>query len=520
MKGKIPEGKVPWELIADRLGGALPPEVVLGPGQGEDAALVRIGGEVWAVASDPISFTAADAGRLAVVVNANDVAVRGADPRFFLAVVLLAPGEATSERAEGILTEIRTACDRLGVALVGGHTEVTPGLPHSIVVGTMLGPVRDRPLTTGGLRPGDRIGMTKWAGLEGTSILLAELGDRLRTAHGAGAFRAAEEILAGDWLSVVPEASIAAGVGAVSALHDVTEGGVGEALFELSRASGLELEVGADQIPVRPETRVVCDDLGMDPLGLIGSGALLVGCAEAGRGELEERLRERGIPFTWIGRALTAGESPAVTVPRFRRDEILKAWLLAGVRAVVFDLDGTLVEADYDWPAIRRDLEITGASIIDQLHRLPEPERTEKWASLIETERQASRGARLREGARELLAGLRERRIPVALVTNNTDENTRQLMARFGLEFEVVLTRDSGLWKPSGAPIQEAVRQLGVEPGECLAVGDSLLDVRSAREAGCGWVCAVYGGAERYRDQADLSFADLPRLRRYLELVL
>ncbi len=520
MTGRLSEGKVPWELIADRLAGALPPEVLLGPGHGEDAALVRIGGEVWAIASDPISFTASDAGRLAVVVNANDVAVRGARPRFFLAVVLLAPEEATEDRVRGILAEIRSTCEALGVVLIGGHTEVTPGLGHSMVIGTMLGRVAERPLRTRDLRGGDRIGMTKWAGLEGTSILLAEFGERLRAVHGADALRAPSEILAGDWLSVVPEATLAAGIPAVSTLHDVTEGGVGEALFELSRASGRELEVAAEEIPILPETRRICEDLGIDPLGLIGSGAMLVGCAEEGVGELQAVFRERRIPFTWIGRAVEPGTAGSGAVPRFERDEILKAWLLAGIRAVIFDMDGTLIDSEYDWPAIRETLGITGPSILDQLHDLPEPEGKEKWDALGQIERRATRGATLKDGAVELLALLEEHRIATALVTNNTNENTTFLQERFDLDFEVVITRDSGRWKPAAAPMEQAMERLGMTPEQCLAVGDSILDVMAAREAGCGRVCAVCGGARLHGDKADIGFEDLPALLRYLRLVL
>jgi hydrogenase maturation factor len=170
MSHRLPPGKVPWEIVADLVQGELPAEVKLGPRAGEDAALVEIGGELWAIATDPISFTAADAGRLSVFVNANDVAVRGAEPRFFLVVGLIAPHEASQERVTELLTQVREACREVGCVLIGGHTEVTPGLPHSLIVGTMLGPVHGPPLTTGGLREGDWIGMTRYAGLEGTAI--------------------------------------------------------------------------------------------------------------------------------------------------------------------------------------------------------------------------------------------------------------------------------------------------------------------------------------------------------------
>jgi hydrogenase expression/formation protein HypE len=515
---KLPVGKVPWDLVAGALEGALPPDVVLGPAVGEDAALVKIGGELWAVASDPISFTAADAGRLAVMVNANDVAVRGAEPRFFLAVVLLAPDEADEARVEEILMQIRGACSELDVAVIGGHTEVTPNLAHSMVIGTMLGRVGDRPITTGGLRAGDWVGLTKWAGLEGTSILLAEFGNHLHHLH-TGELAAFAHILGGEWLSVVPEAMVAASNPHVSALHDVTEGGVGEAIYEMERASGLRIRVD-EEVPIRRETKLVCADLGMNPLGLIGSGALLVGCGDEGREALATDLKDAGIPFAWIGRAETGGEDPVRGLPRFERDEILKAWSLDGLRAVIFDMDGTLIDSDYDWPVIRERLGVRAASIIDELNGLPDPERALKWRELEGIEKTATNAARLKTGVKELLAFLGRREIPTALVTNNTRENTSLLLDRFDLSFDVVLTRDSGLWKPSGAPISAAMGELGVPPEHCLAVGDSRYDIQAAREAECGRVCVLYDGAERYREQADLAFPDLEALTRYLEIVL
>jgi HAD superfamily hydrolase (TIGR01509 family) len=517
---RLPQGKVPWDLVAEVVVRELPPQVVLGPAAGEDAALVTIGGELWAMASDPVSFTAEDAGRLAVTVNANDVAVRGARPSLFLAVLLVAPHEADPDRIRELLSQVVAACDRLEVALIGGHTEVTPGLSHSLVVGTMLGRVVGRPITSGGLRAGDWIGVTRSAGLEGTAILLAEFGQRLRALHGEAAFRNLDAILSGDWLSVVPEALAAAAEPAVSALHDVTEGGVGEALWELQRASGLDLEIDLERVPVRPETRLVCGDLGLDPLGLIGSGALLVGCADDGRERLAAALAAVDVGVEWIGRALAAGGPGAPALPRFARDEILRAFAGRGVAAVVFDMDGTLVDSEYDWPAIRRRLGVTGRSIIDDLNGLPDAERVERWAELEAIEDRATGAARLKPGVPELLALLAARRLATALVTNNSERNARALLERYGLRFDVVLTRDSGLWKPSGAPLAEAVRRLGVAPERCLAVGDSRYDLEAARAAGCGAACLLYQGAERHRELADLALAGVPELTRYLEIVL
>lgn len=322
---KLPPGKVPWEIVADKITGPLPPEVLLGPSQGEDAALVKIGEETWAVASDPVTFTSSDAGKLSVIINANDVAVRGATPRFYTAVVLASPDAGQGEVGD-LLAQIRKTSDEMGIALIGGHTEVTPGLPHVIVAGTMLGKVDGRPIHTGGLKEGDLVGMTKWAGLEGISILLGDMEEQCRKILGEEDFRRAREFFAKDFISVVPEARAAACVPSVSALHDVTEGGVGEALHELASASGTSLEISREKIPILPETEKICASFNMDPLGLIGSGALLVGCRPDGKGPLEKALSKISVQFTWIGIAKKAAGLPSSGLPRFERDEILKAF--------------------------------------------------------------------------------------------------------------------------------------------------------------------------------------------------
>ncbi len=520
MSRRLRPGKVPWELVAPHMPQSFPDEVLLGPACGEDAALLRIGGEVWAVASDPITYTAADAGRLAVIVNANDVAVRGAKPAFFTAVLLLTPDDASADRTAELLGQIADTCAGIGATLVGGHTEITPGLEHSLVVGTMLGRVWGRAVTSGGLRAGDAVGLTRWAGLEGTAIILSQLGERLRAELGTDRLGEAERILAGDWLSVVPEALAAAGVEGVTALHDVTEGGVGEALYELAVASGTFIRADEDAVPVLPATRLISDDLGVDPLGLIGSGAVLVGCEEHARRELAGRLWALDVPITWIGKAVEAEEAPGTALPRFPRDELLKLSACDGIRAVLFDMDGTLVHTTYDWPAIRRQLGIDHPSIIDGLNGLPLPERDARWRELEEIEDQATRGASVAEGATALLDLLREHGMRTALVTNNTAKNAAELLERFGLRLDAVVTRDTGLHKPSGAPLAAAARRLGVRPEECLVVGDSEYDLEAARDAGCARTCILHERAEALGREADLAFPSIPGFVRYLGYVL
>lgn len=187
------------------------------------------------------------------------------------------------------------------------------------------------------------------------------------------------------------------------------------------------------------------------------------------------------------------------------------------VEAVVFDMDGTLIHSDYDWPAIRRELRVEGPSIIDALNDLPEDRRRRAWARMEALERVASANAALVDGAVELVAGLRQRGIRTALVTNNTAENTSTLMERFGLSFDVTITRDSGLYKPSAAPVVEAMRRMGVKPGGTIAVGDSNYDIRAARAAGCAMAIVVNGGCGPWGDLADRAFENLVELRLFFE---
>ncbi|RJP16081.1 MAG: HAD family hydrolase [Candidatus Abyssobacteria bacterium SURF_5] len=575
MKDKFLTGKIPWKKIAQKVSAKLPPEVLLGPAEGEDAALIQVGGEIWAVASDPITFTSKDAGKLSVFVNANDVAVRGATPLYFTAIILISPEHAEEDSIYELLDEIRTTCETMGIVLIGGHTEVTAGLPQTIIAGTMLGKVAGRPITTGGLRHGDLIGMTKWAGLEGTTILLTDFEDRLRDIHGPEFVNEFRSAAGENWLSILPEAATAAKSPSVTSLHDITEGGIGEALHEMEAASGLLLKVDPESIPILPATKMVCADFGMNPFGLIGSGSLLIGCSPEGKEELERALAEKNVPFTWIGRALNAepgakepgvkepgvkepatkesgvkepgvkeagAKKPAMkepgdfllwkrgikgdfkdlpaAVPRFERDEILKARLLEGLEAVVFDMDGTVIHSTYDWAAMRTQFNVGAGSIIEHLNNLQEPERESRLAELREIERSASIIAHVKEGAADLLALLKRKGIKTALVTNNSDENAHYLIEKFGLAFDVVITRDSGLYKPSGAPVAEAVRRMNARLEKTLCVGDSLYDILACRDAGCGWVCILYDDKKVYSSTADLSFPDIHALIRYFTLAL
>src|SRR5437667_7455892 len=187
------------------------PRVVVGPKVGEDAAVIDMGDRYLVATTDPITFATDEIGWYALQVNANDVAVRGARPRWFLATLLLPPGATTEAAVASLFDQLHAACDELDVALVGGHTEVTHGLDRPIVVGAMLGEVaKDRLVTTGGAPVGDAAVLTKGGPLEGAAIIAREKEAELRARGVSPAtIRKARNFLRAPGLSVLPEVEIA-----------------------------------------------------------------------------------------------------------------------------------------------------------------------------------------------------------------------------------------------------------------------------------------------------------------------
>lgn len=330
----LPEGKLPNDLLGGHLRGlaADDPAVLVAPGVGEDVAALDIGAsEVLVVHGDPITLSGQELGRYAVRVNANDVATAGATPRWFLTTVLLPPGTTAAE-ALALLGDVAEAARESGVTPVGGHTEVTGVVAEPVVSGTMLGVVgrtelRDKRAAL----PDDRVVFTKAVAVEGTALLANELGDELRAAGLRDDELAACRAFF-DLISVTPEARVAARFNGVVAMHDVTEGGLATALHELSLASELGLVVETRRVPVYPETRRVCEALGLDPLGLIGSGSLLVVCRPETVAPLCAALHREGVAATEIARFVdgprgvrAVAEGRPAAWPRFAADEAARA---------------------------------------------------------------------------------------------------------------------------------------------------------------------------------------------------
>ena len=335
MAQRFEVGKLPIEFLGrllDRY--RLEDErVVLGAKVGEDAAVLDMGDRYLVAKTDPITFATDQIGWYAVHVNANDIVTTGAVPLWFLATVLLPEKGSDEASVEEILRQMHAACSELGVSLVGGHTEITYGLDRPMVIGQMLGEVeKERLVTSGGARVGDAIVLTKGIAIEGTALIAREKEQDLRRRGYTDDFIArAQGYLREPGISVFREARRACLDFDVHAMHDPTEGGLGTGLRELALASHVGLVVDEGKIEVLPECRRLCAEFGLDPLGTIASGALLLALSLEDASELVRVLTAEQIPSAIVGRIAPAAEGTMmetrggmVRLPLFPRDEITK----------------------------------------------------------------------------------------------------------------------------------------------------------------------------------------------------
>jgi hydrogenase expression/formation protein HypE len=328
-------GKLPNDLLASLLKRVerRDPRVIIGPGIGRDAAVLDAGGPKLLVAkSDPITFASDMIGWYAVHVNANDIACTGATPEWFLATVLLPEG-TDATLVESVFDQLIESCRDLDIELVGGHTEVTLGLTRPIIVGAMLGEVeRDRLVKPDGGRPGDALILTKGIAIEGTGVLAREAGERLqRFGLRAEEIEAAKGYIVDPGISVIKEARAACAAVPVHAMHDPTEGGLATALHEMAEANHCGIIVQEDAIEVLPLTRQLCEAADLDPMGVLGSGALLLATAEEDCSGALRVIEEAGVPARRIGALVSAevgvimeGNSGRSYVRTFARDEVAR----------------------------------------------------------------------------------------------------------------------------------------------------------------------------------------------------
>jgi hydrogenase expression/formation protein HypE len=329
----LPLGKVPPHLLGDTVFkylGSRRDDIILGPSKGEDAAIVKAGNELLALHCDPVSAAYNRVGLIAMNVATNDIATRGIRPRWAISCILLPEG---SDRTvlETISKDMDSAAQQLGVAIVGGHSEVTPGLNHPIVIVFPVGVAEGgKYVTSGNAKPGGKIILTKSVGLEGTAVLAYDKAEVLTRRFGREFVARCQSLF--EKLSVMKEALLAFETNGVLAMHDPTEGGLAGGLNELADAANVGFRIYEDKIRIMPETRKICSFFEIDPLQLISSGSLLIVAKPENSQDILDRLDREGIRCNVIGeitqdknRSMIKKDGQEVTLPMPLFDDLWKA---------------------------------------------------------------------------------------------------------------------------------------------------------------------------------------------------
>ncbi|HET9661960.1 MAG TPA: AIR synthase-related protein [Thermomicrobiales bacterium] len=331
----LPVGKLPFELLGSLLSSLTPVDdsVVVGPGLGRDAAVLDIGGTLLVVKNDPITFVTREAGVYLVNVNANDLSCLGAVPRWMLVTALLPEHGSTPALVAELFTQLRDTCASLGISLVGGHTEITAGVPRALLIGTLIGTASpEELLRPGNANRGDRLLLARPAGIEGTALLALERESELTARFGAEFVTGAQRLLHDPGISVVSIARTLLGTEAITSLHDPTEGGVATGVREIAAASGLGAVMNRDLVPLMNETRNIAEYYSIDPLGMLSSGTLLATTPPENVERVLAHARSAGIDIAVIGKLTSPvsgfqllEQNRSRELPAFQTDEVTRA---------------------------------------------------------------------------------------------------------------------------------------------------------------------------------------------------
>ncbi len=329
---ELKEGKPPHQVLEDivfKHTGAFDPDLVQGPGIGEDAGIIRLGEGFLVAHSDPITAATKFIGWLAVHVAANDVAVRGVRPRWLLLTILLPPGSSTSLLKE-IMEDVDRAAKSIGATVIGGHTEVTPGVPRPLLISTAIGHTTGRVVRTRDACSGDYVVVVGRVGGEGASVIAWDFSDLLLE-HGVsrGVVEEARRYVFD--ISIVDKALSIRDY--VSSMHDPTEGGVIQGLLELALASKKTIVFDKDSLVIEPVVEEVSSALDIDPYKLLSSGSLIATVSENNLDIVIDILKSKGYRCYVCGRVVDGPSKLVVkeknssyTVKESVVDEIYRLW--------------------------------------------------------------------------------------------------------------------------------------------------------------------------------------------------
>ncbi len=308
----FPVGKLPPDVLSKIIVNApiLDKRVLFGPNVGLDCAVIDNGDNFLVIKNDPITFVTHNPGWYAVQINANDIVTTGAIPKWMMATFLLPENKTTMGLLEEISTQLFKACSEKGISFIGGHTEITYGIDRPIISVTMIGEVKKENLImTSGAQIGDHILLTKGVGIEGTAIIANEFGYKLSGILSPEDIQLAKDYIFKPGISVYKEALLAIEDKGVHAMHDVTEGGLSAALWELAIASDKNIEFFPENVNISDITKIICEFFNINPINLISSGALLIAVDPKSLNQITSNLIKNGIRFSRIGVVKSTGAS-------------------------------------------------------------------------------------------------------------------------------------------------------------------------------------------------------------------
>ena len=309
---KLPIGKLDSEILKKIIFDNIMykrPEVTTGAGIGEDCAVLDFGDLECVVSTDPITASIADIGRLSIHISCNDIASNGVQPVAILLTVLLPEGTTEEDIAIMMKQAAKAAAD-CEVQIAGGHTEITRAVNQPVICSTAFGRApKGGSQSAKTMQEGDRIYVTKKLALEGTGIIAGEHGDKLLAEGVLTKAEIAEAHAMLDSVRVVREGVLAGKIG-THGMHDITEGGVLGAVWEMCNISGCGALLNERAMPISDITKKLAAHYGFNPLRMISSGSMLILAGQETAKDLEKAMQDAGIDITCIGEITKKGDTP------------------------------------------------------------------------------------------------------------------------------------------------------------------------------------------------------------------
>lgn len=302
--GKLPN-EVLEEIVLDNLKHQRE-EVLIHAGIGKDCAVIDFGEKGCIVTSDPITGASKNIGKLAVHISCNDIATTGGEP-IGLVLTMLLPKDTTIEEVKEIIKDASEESKRLNVEIIGGHTEITDAVNKVVLVTTVIG-MHDIDKIVGvnpDIKPGDKLIITKAAGIEGTSIIAYDLEEKLKGKISERLIQEGKDL--SRLISVVKDGMIAAENGA-KYMHDITEGGVLGAVWEAAISNNVGIRIFEEKIPVKESTVEMSKLLNINYLSLISSGSMLIISDSESADKIVSELAKEKIDSAIIGEILDSSD--------------------------------------------------------------------------------------------------------------------------------------------------------------------------------------------------------------------